>query len=101
MESRVNEIVLYEPIDKERIKAQIFDVRGYKVMLDSDIAVYFGVETKALNRAMKRNIKRFPDNFCRWILLINIMQKNVDIIRRQEIRRTHKFGRRCWAILKP
>ncbi|MBE5969804.1 MAG: ORF6N domain-containing protein [Lachnospiraceae bacterium] len=64
MESRVNEIVLYEPIDKERIKAQIFDVRGYKVMLDSDIAVYFGVETKALNRAMKRNIKRFPDNFC-------------------------------------
>ncbi len=44
MESRVNEIVLYEPIDKERIKAQIFDVRGYKVMLDSDIAVYFGVE---------------------------------------------------------
>lgn len=33
-------------------------------MLDSDIAVYFGVETKALNRAMKRNIKRFPPTFC-------------------------------------
>ena len=33
-------------------------------MLDRDIAEYFGVETKALNRAMKRNIKRFPEEFC-------------------------------------
>ena len=33
-------------------------------MLDRDIAIYFGVETGALNRAMKRNIKRFPVNFC-------------------------------------
>ena len=59
-----NEIVVYEPIDKEKIKAQIFDIRGYKEMMDSDIAAYFDVETKSLNRAMKRNIKRFPDNFC-------------------------------------
>ncbi len=57
-------MIVYYPIDKEKIKAQIFDIRGYKVMLDRDIAVYFGVETKALNRSMKRNIKRFPDNFC-------------------------------------
>ncbi len=59
-----NEIAVYEPIDKEKIKAKIFDIRAYKVIMDSDIAVYFDVETKALNRAMKRNIKRFPDNFC-------------------------------------
>ena len=33
-------------------------------MLDRDIAEYFGVETKSLNRAMKRNVKRFPANYC-------------------------------------
>lgn len=58
------EIAIFEPIDKEKVKAQIYEIRGIRVMLDSDIAVYFGVETGALNRAMKRNIKRFPDSFC-------------------------------------
>lgn len=59
-----NEIKVYEPIDREEVKAQIFEIRGYKVMLDRDIAAYFGVTTGNLNRAMKRNIKRFPDGFC-------------------------------------
>ncbi len=59
-----DEMIIFEPIDKEKVKGQIWEFRGYKVMLDKDIAMYFGVETKALNRAMKRNIKRFPDNFC-------------------------------------
>ena len=59
-----NEITIYDTIDKESVKAQIFEVRGCRVMLDRDIAIYFGVETGALNRAMKRNIKRFPVNFC-------------------------------------
>ena len=58
------DVVIYEPIDRERIRGQIFEVRGLRVMLDRDIAEYFGVETKALNRAMKRNIKRFPEEFC-------------------------------------
>lgn len=59
-----NDVVVYKPIDKEKIKAQIFDIRGYKVMLDKDIAEYFEVTTGNLNKAMKRNIKRFPKNFC-------------------------------------
>ena len=59
-----NEIKVYEPIDREEVKAQIFEIRSYKVMLDRDIAAYFGVTTGNLNRAMKRNIKRFPDGFC-------------------------------------
>ena len=59
-----NTIITFEPIDKEKIKGQILEFRGIKVMLDSDIAVYFGTETGALNRAMKRNIKRFPEYFC-------------------------------------
>ena len=58
------EIILLDQIDREKVKSQIYEVRGLRVMLDSDIAAYFGVETAALNRAMKRNIKRFPPKFC-------------------------------------
>ncbi len=58
------EIIRFESVNKENVKTQIFEVRGYRVMFDKDIANYFGVETAALNRAMKRNIKRFPVNFC-------------------------------------
>ena len=39
-------------------------VRGQKVMLDSDLASLYGVETKTLNRAVKRHLGRFPDDFC-------------------------------------
>ncbi|MBR3032061.1 MAG: ORF6N domain-containing protein [Clostridiales bacterium] len=59
-----NSNLAYAPIDKEKVKTQIYEIRGYKVMVDNTIASYFGIETKALNRAMKRNIKRFPKNFC-------------------------------------
>lgn len=59
-----NSIFNNEPISKEHIKTQIYEIRNLRTMLDSDIAAYFGVETKALNRAMKRNIERFPNNFC-------------------------------------
>ncbi|MCR5345064.1 MAG: ORF6N domain-containing protein [Lachnospiraceae bacterium] len=59
-----DKIDVYEPIAIESIKKKIFDIRGNRVMMDNDIATYFGIETKSLNRAMKRNIKRFPDNFC-------------------------------------
>ena len=59
-----NEIATYEQVDKEKVKTQIFDIRGYKVMLDKDIATCFGTSTGNLNRAMKRNKKRFPEHFC-------------------------------------
>jgi len=45
------------------IQKMIYEVRGYKVMLDSDLAKLYGVEVKALNRAVKRNNMRFPDDF--------------------------------------
>jgi hypothetical protein len=41
----------------------IYEIRGEKVMLDSDLARLYEIETKALNRAVKRNIERFPDIF--------------------------------------
>ena len=58
------EIISYESVNKENVKTQIFEIRGYRVMFDKDIANYFGVTTGNLNKAMKRNIKRFPQSFC-------------------------------------
>ena len=46
------------------IRSQIHIVRGKQVMLDSDLAMLYKVETGALNRAVKRNKKRFPEDFC-------------------------------------
>lgn len=45
------------------IKNLIYVIRGQKVMLDSDLAQLYEVETKVLNQAVKRNITRFPSNF--------------------------------------
>lgn len=45
------------------IEQKIFLIRGKKVMLDSDLAVLYGVETKTLKRAVKRNTDRFPEDF--------------------------------------
>ena len=46
-----------------QIKNLIYEIRGQKVMLDSDLAELYEVETKNLNKAVKRNIERFPDVF--------------------------------------
>ncbi len=45
------------------IESLIYEIRGQKVMLDRDLARLYGVETKVLNQAVKRNIKRFPEDF--------------------------------------
>ena len=46
------------------LKGMIYVVRDQQVMIDSDLAMLYQVETKALNRAVKRNINRFPEDFC-------------------------------------
>lgn len=45
------------------IQSMIFTIRGIQIMLDRDLAVVYGVETKVLNQAVKRNIDRFPQEF--------------------------------------
>ena len=47
----------------EPIKRKIYELRGRKVMLDSDLAGLYAVETRTLNQAVKRNMERFPDDF--------------------------------------
>ena len=51
-------------IENKNIEECIYSIRGQQVMLDSDVAYFFEVETKYLNKQMKRNINRFPDDFC-------------------------------------
>lgn len=55
---RMNQLV---PV--ERVEKLIHLARGEKVLLDADLAVLYGVETKALNRAVRRNRGRFPEDF--------------------------------------
>ena len=50
-------------VPMERIERAILLIRGEKVMLDIDLAELYGVETKALNQAVKRNLDRFPPDF--------------------------------------
>lgn len=47
----------------DKIEAMIYNIRNLKVMLDSDLAKLYGVETKALNRQVRRNLTRFPSDF--------------------------------------
>jgi len=50
-------------IPLEKIEQRIFLIRSHKVMLDRDLAELYGVETKYLNRQVKRNRDRFPPEF--------------------------------------
>jgi ORF6N domain len=50
-------------VPTESIERRICLIRGEKVLLDADLAVLYEVETKALNRAVHRNLDRFPDDF--------------------------------------
>lgn len=51
-------------LSAEIVESKIYFIRGKKVMLDSDLAFLYQVETKTLNQAIKRNKLRFPSDFC-------------------------------------
>ena len=51
-------------VSNDEIKRLIYTVRGRQVMLDSDVAMLYEYTTKNINKAVKRNIERFPDDFC-------------------------------------
>ena len=50
-------------INISQLEKMIFTIRGHKVMLDSDLALLYGVETKRLNEQVRRNLSRFPEDF--------------------------------------
>lgn len=61
----------------ETIQQKIYLIRGEKVMFDRDLAMLYGVETKVLNQAVKRNKKRFPSDF-----MFQLNKKEADIFSR-------------------
>jgi len=62
----------------EKIQTKIYEIRGQKIMLDFDLAKLYEVETKNLNLAVKRNIKRFPTDF-----MFQLTKSEWDILRLQ------------------
>ena len=56
-----NEVI--NSLSQDDIRNKIYTIRGVQVMLDSDLAELYQVETKALNQAVKRNLDRFPRQF--------------------------------------
>ena len=67
-------------IPLERIESQIFFIRGQKVMLDTDLARLYEVETRVLVQAVKRNIERFPGDF-----MFQLTQDEFDFLRSQSV----------------
>jgi hypothetical protein len=72
-------------ISTERIEGAILLVRGHKVMLDADLALIYGVPTKVLNQAVKRNLRRFPSDF-----VFRLTTEELDAIRPQIMTRSNR-----------
>ena len=53
-----------ELIKEKKVEDCIFTIRDKQVMLDSDLAYFFGVDAKRINEQRKRNAERFPEEFC-------------------------------------
>jgi len=75
------------PVD--RIEKAILLIRGQKVMLDVDLAELYGVETKVLVQAVKRNLERFPEDF-----MFQLSQEEFAILRSQFVTSSDWGGRR-------
>lgn len=79
----------FEPVEK-RIKS----IRGHRVLLDSDLATIYGVSTKALNQAVRRNLDRFPDDF-----MFKLSAMEAATLRSQSVTsKTGRGGRRYQSI---
>ena len=98
-----NEMVKFE----ESIRERIYSIRGYQVMLDSDLAELYGVEVRVLNQAVKRNQERFPDEFCFQLTISEVPELRSQIVisnkainsLRSQIISTKKGGRRFHPYL--
>ncbi len=75
--------------DTKDIKSLIYVVRGQQVMLDSDLAMLYQVETKVFNQAVSRNIERFPENF-----RFQLTKEEFDALRSQIATSNGRGGRR-------
>ncbi len=77
-------------ISVEVVATKILEIRGKRVMLDSDLARLYGVETKVLLQAVKRNLRRFPDDF-----MYQLTKQEIIILRSQIV--TSSWGGRRYS----
>lgn len=76
-------------ISKDSIVNKIYFLRGQKIMLDRDLAELYGIETKVLNQAVKRNSARFPEDF-----MFQVAENEEEILRSQFVTSNdYNFGR--------
>ena len=75
--------------DIELVRSKIYEIRGQKVMLDRDLAMLYGIETKVLKQAVKRNLKRFPSDF-----MFELTPDEVECLRSQIVTSNGRGGNR-------
>jgi len=88
-------------VPMEDIASKIYFIRDLRVMLDRDLAELYGVETRALNQAVTRNLKRFPDDFMFYLTRDEIMRIS-QIVTSSKIKyakRVHAFTEQGVAML--
>ena len=81
-------------IDNSKIENMIYEIRGKHVMFNSDVARLYNVETKVLNQVIKRNINRFPEEFCFQITIeelgnLSLRSQNVTLNKSNNYRGLH------------
>lgn len=79
-----------------KVEGLIHLIRGHRVMLDSDLAKLYGVETRAINQAVQRNLDRFPDDFA-----FRLSEQEFDHLRSQNVISSSGYGGRRhppWAF---
>ena len=81
-------------VSVEQITHSILVFRGHKVLLDSDLAELYGVPTKALNQAVKRNAERFPEDF-----MFRLSQAEAEALNRSQlVTGSLKIGSSSWFL---
>lgn len=75
--------------DIELVRSKIYEIRGQKVKFDRDLAMLYGIETKVLKQAVKRNLKRFPSDF-----MFELTPDEVESLRSQIVTSNGRGGNR-------
>lgn len=76
------------------VKNLIYEIRGFKVMLDSDLASLYEVSTKNLNRAVKRNLTRFPSHY-----MFQLTKEEYEFLRCQNGTSNEQHGGRRYMLV--
>jgi hypothetical protein len=87
------------PVTMDEIEEMIYRIRGHKVLLDKDLAILYQVTTKALNRQVKRNAIRFPDDFMFQLTKFEAKTLRSQIGTSNDMRKQGRGGRRYLPLV--